>query len=70
MDTLHTIIDINIGNEECITAQPPVFNMNVREGKWRSLRQKNEINVADVMNMAKETESFGSTTELVLANAS
>lgn len=55
LDVLNTIIDINIDNEECITAQPPVFE-NVREGKWRPLRHKNESNVADVINKAKETE--------------
>ncbi|XP_065928632.1 uncharacterized protein [Magallana gigas] len=55
LDVLNTIIDINIDNEECITAQPPVFE-NVREGKWRPLRHKNESNVAVVINKAKETE--------------
>lgn len=55
LDVLNTIIDINIDNEECITAQPPVFE-NVREEKWRPLRHKNESNVADVINKAKETE--------------
>lgn len=55
LDVLNTIIDINIDNEECIIAQPPVFE-NVREGKWRPLRHKNESNVADVINKAKETE--------------
>eukprot|EP00105_Crassostrea_gigas_P016475 XP_011433863.2 PREDICTED: uncharacterized protein LOC105332838 isoform X2 [Crassostrea gigas] len=57
LDVLNTIIDINIDNEECITAQPPVCE-NVREGKWRPLhvRHKNESNVAVVINKAKETE--------------
>lgn len=47
---------LDVLNEKCITAQPPVFE-NVREGKWRPLRHKYESsNVADVINKAKETE--------------
>lgn len=56
LDVLKTIININIDNDECITAEPQVANMDEREGKWRRLRAKNDQSVSEgVLDKTEET---------------